>query len=204
MLLEAALEATEEVELKMTEMGSMSQTAAPARLEGISDGFDLRDPGRFQQSEADGWKEVRVFVRIQMGDGDAGPVELLNLREGFANEILGANPSEESGLRELQQRSAKAPAIGAQERRDCVRGRSRCAVDEDDVAAQAEARCCAGLEDSVFEGGTGRHEGGGGEGSGVGERYDGAVDAGSQAEVVRVEDETRWHEGEGCGCAASV
>lgn len=47
--------------------------------------------------------------------------------------------------------------------------------------------------DGVMECGAGGHESGGGEYAGVMELFDGAVDAGSQAEVVGVDDELRGH-----------
>ena len=57
------------------------------------------------------------------------------------------------------------------------------------MAAYAEGGVGVGDGDGVVEGGAGGHEGGGGEGAGLVELGDGAVDAGGEAEVVRVDDE---------------
>ncbi len=62
------------------------------------------------------------------------------------------------------------------------------------MAADAEVGVTADYGDGVSEGWAGGHEGGGGEDAGLVELFDGAVDAGSQAEVVGVDDELRGHE----------
>ena len=193
LLMEATLEVAERAELQAPERRSVAPLTAPGRLEGIANGTDARSLGSLQQGAADEWEEVCVFVRVEMGDGDARAMELLNLGEGLPDEIFGTDTPEESGLREGQQRSTKAPAIRAEEGGDGVRGRDRRSVDESDVAADAQTGQGARPEDGVFQGGARRHEGRRGEGSGVEEGDDGAVDAGCQAEVVRVEDETRRH-----------
>lgn len=66
-------------------------------------------------------------------------------------------------------------------------------VGEDDVAAYAECGVAAGDGHGVVEGGAGGHEGSRSEGSGEVKFKDGTVDAGGEAEVVRVEDESGRH-----------
>ena len=64
---------------------------------------------------------------------------------------------------------------------------------KDDVAAYAEGGVGVGDGDGIGKSWAGGHEGGGGEDSGGVEFADGAVDAGSEAEVVGVEDEAGGH-----------
>ncbi len=61
------------------------------------------------------------------------------------------------------------------------------------MAAYAERGVGVGDGDGVVEGRAGGHESGGGEGAGLVKLGDGAVDAGSEAEVVGVDDESGRH-----------
>src|SRR5882757_11484388 len=61
------------------------------------------------------------------------------------------------------------------------------------MAAYAERWIGVGDGDGVVEGGAGCHEGGGGEGLGLVKFCDGAIDAGSEPEVVGVDDESGRH-----------
>ena len=79
----------------------------------------------------------------------------------------------------------------------CVAGsETGVAVDEHDVTADAEGGPCEGERDSVVEGGAGGHQGCGGDGAGVVQFGDRAVDAGRETEVVRIDDEANLHRDE--------
>ncbi len=134
-----------------------------------------------------------VFVGVEMGDVDAGTLELLHLGGGFAFDVVFADSAAQERLDEVDERGAKVFAVGADERGDAFRGRDGSSVGEDDVAADAESGVGMGDGDCVLEGGAGGHEGGGGEGVGLMKLRDGAVDAWSEAEVVRVDDESGRH-----------
>ena len=153
-----------------------------------------------------GGEEVRVFVGVEVGDGDAGALELLHLGEGLALDVVFADGAAQERLNEVDERGAKALAIGAEERGDAVGRRDGDAVGKDDVAAYAEGGIGVGDGDGVVEGWAGGHQGGGGEGAGLMELGDGAVDAGGEAEVVRVDDEAgrhRFFTGRSCFTAKS-
>ena len=70
------------------------------------------------------------------------------------------------------------------------------AIGKDDVATDTERGVGEGDGDRVVEGGAVRHERGGGDGAGLMQFEDGAVDAAGQAEVVCVDDEARGHLGQ--------
>ena len=61
------------------------------------------------------------------------------------------------------------------------------------MAAEAEVRIGSSDGDGIVKGGTAGHDGCGGEGAGLVELGDGAVDAWGEAEVVSVDDETGGH-----------
>ena len=146
-----------------------------------------------QQRAGDGGEEVGVFVRVDVGDVDAGALELLYLGEGFALDVVFADLAAKERLDEVDEGGTKGLAVGAEEGGDALGRRDGDAVGEDDVAADAEGRVGVGDGDGVVEGRAGGHEGGGGEGAGLVKLGDGAVDAGSEAEVVRVDDESGSH-----------
>src|SRR5271170_7246423 len=136
---------------------------------------------------------MSVFVGVEVGDVDAGTLELLYLGEGFTSDVLFADPATQEGLNEIDERGSKGFAIGAYECGDAFWVRSGDAVGEDDVTAYAEGWVGVGDGYGVIERSAGGHERGRGESFGLMELCDGAVDAGSEAEVVRVDDESEWH-----------
>ncbi len=69
----------------------------------------------------------------------------------------------------------------------------RRSVDEGDVAANTERGMGAGDGDGIVKGWAVCHKGRRGEDAGAMKLVDGTVDARSETEVVRVEDEAGWH-----------
>ncbi len=171
----------------------MAEAGDSRRLEGIADGADGAALGDAQQRAGDGREEVGVFVGVEVGDADAGALQLLDLGEGFALDLVFADRAAEERLDEVEQRGAEGFAVGAKEGGDAFGRRDGGAVGEDDVAADAEGGVGAGDGDGVVEGWAGGHESGGGEGAGLMELGDGAIDARGEAEVVCVDDEAGRH-----------
>jgi len=134
-------------------------------------------------------------VGVEVGDGDAGALELVQLGEGLALDLGLADLAAQEGLEEVEQGGTEAFAVGAEQGGDGRGTGDGGAVGEDDVEADAEGGMGMGDGDGVVEGVAGGHEGGGGEGTGLVEFADGAVDALSEAEVVCVEDEAGGHGG---------
>ena len=134
-----------------------------------------------------------MFVSVEMGDVDAGLLEAMDLGECFAHDIFFADTTGEEIKNKVEQRRAESFTVGSEERGDAFGRRGGDAVGEDDVTADAESRVGVGDGDRVLEGWSGGHEGGGGEGFGLVKLGDRAVDAGSEAEVVRVDDESGSH-----------
>ncbi len=134
-----------------------------------------------------------MLVGVKMGDVDAGTLELLDLGDGLAFDIVCTDGAAQESLNEVDERRAKVLAVAADERGNAFRGRDGSPVGKDDVAADAESRVGMGDGDGVLECGAGGHQGGGGEGFGLVKLHDGTVDAWSEAEVVRVDDESGRH-----------
>jgi hypothetical protein len=163
-------------------------------FEGITDGGDAGALENIEERTADGREEVRVLVRVDMGDVNAGALEFLYLGEGFALDVFRSNDAAKESLDEVEQRWAKVFAVGSDERGDRVRRRDGSAIGENDVAAYAECEMGMGYRDGVLECVACCHERGGGECVGLMKFCDSAIDARGEAEVVRVEDEAGSHE----------
>ena len=138
-------------------------------------------------------EEVSVLVSVDVGDADAGTLELLHLGDGFAFDVLFADCAAQESLDEVDERWAKVFAVGADEAGDRLGRGDRSSVGEDDVTAYSEGWVGVGDGDGILERCAGGHERGGGDGSGLVELRDGAIDAVSEAEVVRVDDESGRH-----------
>lgn len=165
----------------------------PLGLERVAHGFDAAALGDVGDGGRDSWEKMRVFVGVDMGNVDAGALEALDLGLGFTRELGRPDGIAHRGLGEVDDGRPEGFTVGAEQRGDVFRVRERDAVDENQVAADAERGVCMGVGDGVGEGGTGSHEGGGGEGTGLVELGDGAVDAGCETEVVCIEDEAEGH-----------
>lgn len=191
--LEGGAEAVEDGHLKAAEVAAVSEGARPLRLEWVADGADVAGFGDAEERTGDLGEEVRVLVGVEVGDGDAGALELADLGEGFAFDVCGGDFVEEEGFDEVDEFRAEVFAVVAEEGGDGFGRRGGDAVGEGDVAADGERGVGVGDGDGVVEGVAGGHEGGGGEDAGLVELADGAIDAWSEAEVVGVDDEAGGH-----------
>jgi len=195
---EAGVKAPEEADLEAAQGAAAVERGerdAPGLLEGVADGADACAFGGAEQRARNGGEEVGVFVRVEVRDADAGGLQFGDLGEGFALDLVFVDVAAQEGLREVEEGGAEGGAIAAEERGDGFGWGDGVAVGEDDVAADAECGVGVGDGDGVVEGGAGGHEGCGGEGAGLMEFGDGAVDAWGEAEVVRVDDEAGSHVG---------
>jgi hypothetical protein len=177
-----------------------AERCGPAWLEGIADAADAGLLERTDDWAGDARQQVGVFVRVDVGKREASALELLDLREGLALNVVLADGAAKNAQCEVAERAAEGAAIliffRAEQCGDGGRighGRS---VDEHDVTANAEGGPCECQCDGVVEGGTGGHQGCRHYGTGIVEFGDGTVDAGRETEVVRVDDEARLHRDE--------
>ena len=97
------LEAAEKLDLEAAEAVAVAEGEAPALLEWIADGADGSALGDAEERLGDGREEVCVFVRVEVGDADAGLLEFLNLSEGFALDVFFADLAAEEGLGEVEE-----------------------------------------------------------------------------------------------------
>jgi hypothetical protein len=80
---------------------------------------------------------VGVLVGVEVGGGDASVLQALDLREGFAGDVIFADLAAKYGEVEVYERAAECFAVGGEQRGDVFGRRDWCAVGEDDVAADA-------------------------------------------------------------------
>jgi hypothetical protein len=166
----------------------------PGRLKGITDRGDLAGVGGAEQRGEDTGEEVGVLMRVDVGDAEAGSLEAADLGGGFGFDFGGADAA---GM-EIKGEAGEAGselAAGRHEGGDLVRGKNRCGVDEEDVAAGFEGGMGMGGGDGIVKEGSGGHESGGGERAGLVEFGDRAVDAGGEAEVVGINQEGHERQG---------
>ncbi len=79
----------------------MAEGEAPGWFEGIADGADGVSLGDTQERTSDGGEEVGVFVGVDVGDVDAGVLELLDLGECFAFDVVFADLAAQEGVNEV-------------------------------------------------------------------------------------------------------
>jgi hypothetical protein len=192
-VVETGAEAAEQLDLKAAEASAVAEGEAPGVLEGIANGADGVGFGDAQERARDPGEEVGVLVGVEVGDANAGALELVELGKGFALDLGLADLAAEEGLEEIEEGGAEASAVGAEKGGNGRGAGDGEAVGEDDVEADAEGGMGVGDGDGVVEGGAGGHKSGGGEGAGLMELADGAVDAVGEAKVVCVEDEAGGH-----------
>jgi hypothetical protein len=189
------LHAVEEVDFQAAKKAAVAEGAGPCGFERIADGADGGAFGEIKEGTGDGGEEMGVLVGVEMGDVDAGALELLKLGESFSLDVVLADFAAEERLGEVDEAGAEGLAVSADEGGDALRVGDGYAVDEGDVAAYAEGGVGARDGDGVIKRRAVGHECGRGEGAGLMKLGDGSVDARGEAEVVRVEDETGRHGG---------
>ena len=87
----------------------------------MTDGADVVALGQEEKRAGDGREEVGMFVGVEVGDVDADLLELLYLREGFALDVLFADPAAQEGLNKIDERGPKGFTIGAEKSGDALR-----------------------------------------------------------------------------------
>src|ERR1035441_8008505 len=85
---EAGSQTAEQTDAEATQAAAMIERKAPARFKGIPDGADGGVCGDFEQRPGDGGEEVGVLVGIEVGNGNAGALQLLYLGESFAGDLV--------------------------------------------------------------------------------------------------------------------
>ena len=192
-LFEPGLEGAQKFNLQTANAIAMAQSEAPGLFEGMADGIDPVTFREAEQRPENGREEVGVFMSVQVSDLDAGELKLLDLGAGFAFNVVFANFAAQESLNEIDERGTKGFAVGADERGNAFRSRDGDPVGENDVTAYAEGWIGVSDSNCVIEGWASCHQSCGGEGPRLVKLSNGAVDARSQAKVVRVDDQSGSH-----------
>ena len=190
---EAGFEAAKDGELGAAEEAALAEAVGPAGFEGIAEGGDSGFGQRHEDGAEDAGKQMGVFVGVGVGEKEAGRLETTDLGDGLAGDVVGVDVAAKDIKGEAGEGGAEKLALWSDKGRNGAGVGGGDAVGKDDVAADAKARVATRDGNGIVESGARGHEGGGGEHAGPVELFDGAVDAGSQAEVIGVDDETRGH-----------
>jgi hypothetical protein len=118
-----------------------------------------------------------VLVGIDVGDAEACILEAAHLGGGFGGDFCGVDAEGEEVADKVGEGGAQL-AIATDQGGDLFRGQNGGSIDEEDVAANFESGVGFGGGYGVVKEGSGGHERGRGEGAGLVEFGDGAVDAG--------------------------
>ena len=162
---------------------------APRGFEGVADTPDSGGGCGRKKGSQDAGKHVRVFVRIDMRDSEAGGLHACNLRGCFLFDLAGLDLAAHECLDEVCECGPKAGRSG--EGWDLPVWQDRRAIDQDDVAADVERGLHEGCVHGIAEGCAGGHEGRRGQRAGSVQFEDGVVDAISQTEIGGVDNQSR-------------
>lgn len=189
----AGLERTDEE----TAASASAERGGPAWLEWIA---NAANAGLFERAnDGPGYprEQVSVFVRVRVGELEAGALQFLDLRECLALDVVRCDRAAKDAECEVCEGVAEGATaltvFWAEECGDACRVRDRDTVDEDDMTADAERWTGEGEGDCVVEGCTAGHESCGANGAGVMQLGDSAIDAAGEAEVIRIDDEANRH-----------
>lgn len=70
---------------------SFGGAEGPVGLEGVADGGDLAGAGGGEKRAQDAGEEMRVFVRVDVGDAEACGLQTADLGRGFGDDFVGVN-----------------------------------------------------------------------------------------------------------------
>lgn len=161
---------------------------APRGFEGIAQCRDATGMGCTGERPHDGREEVRVLVRVKVGDADACGLQLAHLRGGFALNLKFVEAAQHQIAHEDAERGAEVNAVFAEERRNLGGREDGETIRQNDVAADAEERAGKGERDGIVKRRACGHERGGAEAAGIVQFCDGAIDAGGEAEIVSIDE----------------
>jgi hypothetical protein len=85
---ERGLEAAEEFDLEAANSFAVAESEAPGLLKWVANGADGALFCHAQQRAGDGREQMRVFMGVDVGDFDSSELELLNLGESFATDVV--------------------------------------------------------------------------------------------------------------------
>jgi hypothetical protein len=88
LVFEAGAEWIEEFKSEAAEGAAVVERGGPMGFEWVADGADVGGVGYVEQGAGDGGEEVCVFVGVDVGDGDADVLELVDLGSGFAGDVV--------------------------------------------------------------------------------------------------------------------
>jgi len=128
-----------------------------------------------------------VLVRVHMRDGDFAGLQLANLCRSLGENLALGNAAGKRSSCEALKAVAETPRLC--EGRKLLRIKKRFAIDQHDMATDAELRIRFGQFHRFDKSRAVGHQGGGSHDPAGMRLYDGAIDPGSKSEVVRVDNE---------------
>lgn len=163
---------------------------APGRLEGIANGAHTLGTGGTQHGFEHWPEHVGVLVGVEMRGVNGRGTQALDLGAGFGFDLGGPDAATEQTGQKSAKSGVEASRGRIDERRDLGGGQSRFTIDEHNMAADTERAGAAGNVEGFLSGeGTG-HQGGAGQHAALVELGNRSIDAGGEAEVVCIHNQT--------------
>ena len=103
MAFESVLKIAEQLHLKAAKAIPVAESKAPRSLERIANRADGTALGHTQERSRHSREEMRVLVRIQMSDTNAGTLQLLDLRKCLPFNVIFADLAAEKHLNKVAQ-----------------------------------------------------------------------------------------------------
>ena len=128
-----------------------------------------------------------VLVGVEMGEREAGGLELRHLRRRFGSDFGGGKAVAQGGTRKAHEPRPESRAVG--ERRNLSWRGHGYKLDQINMTADRKLRQGAGKGNGFVQLSAHGHHAGGGDNAALVRLGDGAVDARGKAEVVGVDDE---------------
>ena len=137
--LEVGAEATEGEDFCGTQpTGARRSTNGPFRLKGIADAMNPCFFCSAKNGAKDGWEHVGVLVRVEVREAQTAVLEAGYLRGGFGFDFFGADAAGEEALEQSGEGRRETLSLRVDKGGNLIRRQDWFAVDEDDVASDAE------------------------------------------------------------------
>jgi hypothetical protein len=117
---EAGFEEGHEGDLEASHEVAVAEFEGPRFFEGVADGAYAGALADVEKGTRDGGEDVGVLMRVDVGDVDAGALEVLDLGEGFDGYLVFGDFAAEDGEEEVWEGGAEGLGVGTEEGGDAM------------------------------------------------------------------------------------
>jgi len=118
----------------------MRGTARPLGLEWIADRVDSASTRGAKEGAQNCWKDVRMFVRINVSQGNASLLKEVDLRSCFGLDFGCSNAAREKARQKRAERGRKAACARIDQRGNLIRRKHGLTVHQHNMATNSKRR----------------------------------------------------------------